>query len=92
MNRSKDKVLFLILGKARRSEKLWQFLINLLTDKRFCPHLIRWENFQEGTFKFIKTDQVAQLWGNRKKNTKMNYEKFSRAMRFIVINIMINIM
>ncbi|EFA01518.2 hypothetical protein TcasGA2_TC007077 [Tribolium castaneum] len=67
---------------GKRSEKLWEFLLHLLRDSNTCPQLIKWENFEEGTFKFIQSDKVARLWGNRKKNNNMTYEKFSRAMRY----------
>jgi hypothetical protein len=66
---------------GKRSEKLWEFLLHLLRDNKTCPQLIKWENFEEGTFKFVQSDKVARLWGNRKKNENMTYEKFSRAMR-----------
>ncbi|KAJ3631453.1 hypothetical protein MTP99_012582 [Tenebrio molitor] len=67
---------------GKRSEKLWEFLLHLLRDNKTCPQLIKWENFEEGTFKFVQSDKVARLWGNRKKNENMTYEKFSRAMRY----------
>ncbi|XP_044255066.1 ETS-related transcription factor Elf-1-like isoform X2 [Tribolium madens] len=67
---------------GKRSEKLWEFLLHLLRDSNTCPQLIKWENFEEGTFKFVQSEKVARLWGNRKKNDKMTYEKFSRAMRY----------
>lgn len=66
----------------KRSEKLWEFIINLLKNSKTCPDLIKWEDFEEGTFKFVQSEKVAQLWGARKKNGNMNYEKFSRALRY----------
>lgn len=50
-------------------------------DGKTCPSLIKWENYKEGTFKFVKNTKVAELWGARKRNGNMNFEKFSRAMR-----------
>lgn len=73
------RLFIFFLGK--RSEKLWEFLLHLLQDSSTCPQLIKWENFEEGTFRFIQSDKVARLWGSRKQNNKMTYEKFSRAMR-----------
>jgi len=60
--------------------QLWQFLLELLTeaDYRDC---IRWEG-DEGEFKLIDPEMVAQLWGQRKNKPKMNYEKLSRALRY----------
>lgn len=65
----------------RRNVKLYQFLMNLLMDRKTNPSLIKWENYEEGKFKFVQNEKVAKLWGDRKLNGKMNYEKFSRAMR-----------
>lgn len=74
-------VIVCISVAERRTGKLWEFLRNLLLDEKTCPSLIKWENYNEGTFKFVQNEKVAKLWGERKKNGKMNYEKFSRAMR-----------
>ncbi|XP_017784351.1 PREDICTED: ETS-related transcription factor Elf-3-like [Nicrophorus vespilloides] len=70
------------ISEGKRMGKLWEFLRNLLLDERTCPSLIKWDNYAEGTFKFVQSEKVAQMWGNRKNNTKMNYEKLSRAMRY----------
>lgn len=43
---------------------------------------MKWENRQEGVFKFLRSEAVAQLWGQKKKNSSMTYEKLSRAMRW----------
>jgi GA-binding protein transcription factor alpha len=60
--------------------QLWQFLLDLLTDKdhREC---IQWLG-AEGEFKLIEPERVAQLWGMRKNKPNMNYEKLSRALRY----------
>ena len=42
---------------------------------------MRWEDHEEGIFRFIQSEKIAEMWGMRKNNTKMNYEKLSRAMR-----------
>ncbi|GFX40271.1 hypothetical protein TNCV_4319041 [Trichonephila clavipes] len=42
---------------------------------------VRWERREEGSFKFVQSDQVARLWGDRKQDPRMTYEKLSRAMR-----------
>ncbi|XP_020902454.1 protein C-ets-2 isoform X2 [Exaiptasia diaphana] len=60
--------------------QLWQFLLELLTDKG-CRHLIMWVG-EEGEFKLNDPEQVAQLWGRRKNKPAMNYEKLSRALRY----------
>jgi len=42
---------------------------------------MKWEDRREGVFKFLKSEAVAQMWGQKKKNSSMTYEKLSRAMR-----------
>lgn len=61
--------------------QLWQFLLELLTDKdsRDC---ISWVG-EEGEFKLNQPELVAQKWGQRKNKPTMNYEKLSRALRCI---------
>ncbi|XP_041067057.1 GA-binding protein alpha chain isoform X1 [Carcharodon carcharias] len=60
--------------------QLWQFLLELLTDKdaRDC---ILWVG-DEGEFKLNQPELVAQKWGQRKNKPTMNYEKLSRALRY----------
>lgn len=70
----------------KRTGKLWEFLRSLLMNSKTCPSLIKWDNYDEGMFKFVQNEKVAQLWGDRKKNENMNYEKFSRAMRFVHVS------
>uniref|UniRef100_A0A8C5GJ60 GA-binding protein alpha chain n=1 Tax=Gouania willdenowi TaxID=441366 RepID=A0A8C5GJ60_GOUWI len=60
--------------------QLWQFLLELLTDKdaRDC---ISWVG-EDGEFKLNQPELVAQKWGLRKNKPTMNYEKLSRALRY----------
>jgi len=60
--------------------QLWQFLLELLTDKQHCE-VIHWVG-EEGEFKLESPEIVAQLWGTRKNKPNMNYEKLSRALRY----------
>lgn len=60
--------------------QLWQFLLELLTD-RGSRHLIMWVG-ENGEFKLNDPEQVAQQWGKRKNKPAMNYEKLSRALRY----------
>ncbi|KAG7202400.1 hypothetical protein KM043_018716 [Ampulex compressa] len=62
--------------------KLWEFIRDLLHNRETCPSLIRWEDYSQAKFRFVKSDEVAKRWGSRKGNTKMTYEKLSRAMRY----------
>lgn len=60
--------------------QLWQFLLELLTDADNRDS-IQWQG-DEGEFKLIQPEIVAQLWGTRKNKPTMNYEKLSRALRY----------
>ncbi|XP_050546678.1 uncharacterized protein LOC126908547 isoform X2 [Daktulosphaira vitifoliae] len=74
--------------KSKRSKtepklsRIWEFIRDLLLDAQYCPTYICWENYEEGRFRFVQSDKVAKLWGKFKRNERMNYEKFSRAMRY----------
>ena len=60
--------------------QLWQFLLELLTDKS-CQHFICWTG-DGWEFKMTDPDEVARRWGLRKNKPKMNYEKLSRGLRY----------
>ncbi|KAK0155787.1 Transforming protein p54/c-ets-1 [Merluccius polli] len=60
--------------------QLWQFLLELLTD-RSCQSCISWTG-SGWEFKLTDPDEVALLWGRRKNKPKMNYEKLSRGLRY----------
>jgi len=60
--------------------QLWQFLLELLTDKD-RRDIIQWIG-TEGEFKLSNPELVAQMWGHRKNKPNMNYEKLSRALRY----------
>ncbi|XP_022699141.1 ets DNA-binding protein pokkuri-like [Varroa jacobsoni] len=66
--------------------KLWEFIRDLLLNPETNPSLIRWERREEGVFKFVQSDKVAKMWGDRKQNPRMTYEKLSRAMRYYYKN------
>lgn len=65
----------------KKTGRLWEFIRDLLLDPQHCPSVICWENYDDGVFRFVKSEKVAKIWGDRKGNEKMNYEKLSRAMR-----------
>ena len=60
--------------------QLWQFLLELLTDKS-CQQYISWTG-DGWEFKLTDPDIVATKWGQRKNKPKMNYEKMSRGLRY----------
>ncbi|XP_064161452.1 ETS-related transcription factor Elf-3 [Anguilla rostrata] len=67
---------------APRGAHLWEFIRDILIHPDQNNGLMRWEDRREGVFKFLKSEAVAQLWGQKKKNSSMTYEKLSRAMRY----------
>lgn len=67
---------------GQRNSRLWEFIRDLLLDSKTCPSLLKWENVDEGVFRFVNSEKVARLWGERKCNPRMTYEKLSRAMRY----------
>ncbi|KAK5967221.1 PNT domain-containing protein [Trichostrongylus colubriformis] len=64
-----------------KGNKLWEFIRDALKDPITCPSVVRWEDPIEGVFRIVESEKLARLWGERKNNTKMTYEKLSRAMR-----------
>uniref|UniRef100_UPI0037E96832 ETS-related transcription factor Elf-3 n=1 Tax=Semicossyphus pulcher TaxID=241346 RepID=UPI0037E96832 len=67
---------------APRGTHLWEFIRDILIHPEKHQGLMKWEDRQEGVFKFLKSEAVAQMWGQKKKNSSMTYEKLSRAMRY----------
>lgn len=72
------KCLCFVLGNG--PIQLWQFLLELLTD-RSCQQFIAWTG-NGWEFKLTNPDEVARRWGARKNKPKMNYEKLSRGLRY----------
>lgn len=69
-------------GQISKGNHLWEFIRDLLKDPKFNPQLLRWEEKDTGVFRFVQSEAVAQMWGRKKNNPGMTYEKLSRAMRF----------
>lgn len=65
-----------------RRPRLWKFVISLLRDPKYCPEWIRWENYEEKSFRFVQTTKIARLWGKMNKKKNMTYGKFTRALRY----------
>lgn len=62
--------------------QLWQFLLELLADSSNI-NCITWEG-TNGEFKLSDPDEVARRWGERKSKPNMNYDKLSRALRYVL--------
>lgn len=69
------------LSLVPRGTHLWEFIRDILVHPEKNQGLMKWEDRREGVFKFLKSEAVAQMWGQKKKNNSMTYEKLSRAMR-----------
>ncbi|XP_026161451.1 ETS-related transcription factor Elf-3 isoform X2 [Mastacembelus armatus] len=65
-----------------RGTHLWEFIRDILIHPEKNQGLMKWEDRREGVFKFLKSEAVAQMWGQKKRNSSMTYEKLSRAMRY----------
>ncbi|KAM5138639.1 ETS-related transcription factor Elf-5 [Mantella aurantiaca] len=63
------------------SSHLWEFLRDLLLSPEDNNGILDWEDQENGIFRVVKSEALAQMWGQRKRNNRMNYEKLSRAMR-----------
>ncbi|XP_062402144.1 ETS-related transcription factor Elf-3 isoform X1 [Sardina pilchardus] len=82
-NRGSDHYLETKKSKhAPRGTHLWEFIRDILIHPEKNQGLMKWEDRRDGVFKFLKSEAVAQLWGQKKKNSSMTYEKLSRAMRY----------
>lgn len=64
--------------------QLWQFLLELLSDSSNAA-CITWEG-TNGEFKLTDPDEVARRWGERKSKPNMNYDKLSRALRWVTFH------
>lgn len=73
--------LFFFMFTVSKGNHLWEFIRDLLKDPKSNPHLLRWEEKETGVFRFVQSEAVAQMWGRKKNNPGMTYEKLSRAMR-----------
>ncbi|KAM4048392.1 ETS-related transcription factor Elf-3 [Anomaloglossus baeobatrachus] len=67
---------------SARGTHLWEFIRDILLHPDVNEGLLKWEDRSEGVFKFLRSEAVAHLWGQKKKNSSMTYEKLSRAMRY----------
>ncbi|XP_014003886.1 ETS homologous factor isoform X2 [Salmo salar] len=65
-----------------RGTHLWEFIRDILLNPERNAGLLKWEDRTDGVFRFLKSEAVAQLWGKKKNNSSMTYEKLSRAMRY----------
>ena len=60
--------------------EVWQFLLDMLLtpDKSF---MIQWTG-NEYEFTILQPDDIAAMWGERKRKPRMNYDKLSHDLRY----------
>ena len=70
-------------GQAMKmnGKRLWEFVRDLLNNPVYNPEYIKWIDKGDKIFRIVQSEAVATLWGRKKKNSTMTYEKFSRAIR-----------
>ncbi|KAK7899356.1 hypothetical protein WMY93_020209 [Mugilogobius chulae] len=64
-----------------RQIQLWHFILELLRKEEY-HEVIAWQG-DYGEFVIKDPDEVARLWGARKCKPQMNYDKLSRALRWV---------
>uniref|UniRef100_A0A8B9CLN4 ETS-related transcription factor Elf-5 n=1 Tax=Anser brachyrhynchus TaxID=132585 RepID=A0A8B9CLN4_9AVES len=65
-----------------QSSHLWEFVRDLLLSPEENGGILEWEDRGQGIFRVVKSEALAKMWGQRKKNDRMTYEKLSRALRY----------
>ncbi|XP_025945160.1 ETS-related transcription factor Elf-5 isoform X2 [Apteryx rowi] len=65
-----------------QSSHLWEFVRDLLLSPEENSGILEWEDRGQGIFRVVKSEALAKMWGQRKKNDRMTYEKLSRALRY----------
>lgn len=66
-----------------RQIQLWHFILELLQKEEY-QGVIAWQG-DYGEFVIKDPDEVARLWGIRKCKPHMNYDKLSRALRYVLV-------
>ena len=66
--------------------KMVQWIVSLLRSPKYNPSVITWLDEPNGVFTIKNTVKYAKLWGEKKNNKNMNYEKLSRGMRYYYRN------
>ncbi|XP_075783582.1 ETS-related transcription factor Elf-5 isoform X5 [Pelodiscus sinensis] len=66
-----------------QSSHLWEFVRDILLFPEENCGILEWENREQGIFRVVKSEALAKMWGQRKRNDRMTYEKLSRALRCV---------
>uniref|UniRef100_A0A0V0J7L9 ETS domain-containing protein n=1 Tax=Schistocephalus solidus TaxID=70667 RepID=A0A0V0J7L9_SCHSO len=73
--------------RNRKQFELWEFILRSLNSRKTSA--FQWVNQSAGIFRITDTRQAAREWGRYRNNSRMNYEKMARAMRFYYKNSML---
>ncbi|XP_068255286.1 ETS-related transcription factor Elf-5 isoform X2 [Nyctibius grandis] len=65
-----------------QNSHLWEFVRDLLLSPEENSGILEWEDRGQGIFRVVKSEALAKMWGQKKKNDRMTYEKLSRALRY----------
>lgn len=85
MHKLSKLLLLLFLGKKKggsTKQTLPGFMCSAMKSSDLNPSAIRWLNEEEKIFLIVKPKTIAELWGARKGNPKMNYPSMSRGIRY----------
>ncbi|KAK7072478.1 hypothetical protein SK128_018349, partial [Halocaridina rubra] len=66
----------------KRGPKSWEFLYRLLMNPEYNPTLIRWEDRDTATFRLVRPEIIAQMWGARNNQPNLIYNNFARGLRY----------
>ncbi|TGZ63087.1 hypothetical protein CRM22_007083 [Opisthorchis felineus] len=66
--------------RRRKQMELWQFILCRL--QTASQSAFEWVNPATGVFRIKDTHTAAREWGRYRNNSRMDYEKMARAMRF----------
>ncbi|CAL8089201.1 unnamed protein product [Calicophoron daubneyi] len=66
--------------RRRKQLELWQFILYRLESSE--KSAFQWVNRPAGVFRIVDTQAGAKEWGSYRGNSRMDYEKMARAMRF----------
>ncbi|KRT80883.1 hypothetical protein AMK59_5199 [Oryctes borbonicus] len=73
------------LGLKGNNPGIVNFVVELLHNPDTNPSIIKWEDYENGKFRFTNPEKVSKLWGRRNSRSKekeMDFGKFSRAIRY----------
>merc|ERR1712126_340276 len=65
--------------RSKKSENIVSWIYNQLCEENPC---VEWVDRLKLRFQINDPNKLASLWGKRKKNDAMDFDKFSRTLRY----------